>query len=56
MILNLFYFIITLVISYISLPYLSKTSISMHDIMNFFGIKNFEELLVDGTGTTEEEK
>lgn len=28
----------------------------VHDIMKFIGIKRFEELLVDGTGTTEEEK
>lgn len=28
----------------------------VHDIMKFTGIKRFEELLVDGTGTTEEEK
>lgn len=28
----------------------------VEDIMKFAGIKNFQELLVDGTGTTEEEK
>ena len=28
----------------------------VHDIMKFIGIKRFEELLVDGTGYTEEEK
>jgi len=28
----------------------------VHDIMKFIGIKRFEELLVDGTGSTEEEK
>lgn len=28
----------------------------VHDIMKFIGIKRFEELLVDSTGTTEEEK
>lgn len=28
----------------------------VHDIMKFIGINRFEELLVDGTGTTEEEK
>ncbi|MDR3595704.1 NAD(P)H-dependent oxidoreductase [Clostridium sp.] len=28
----------------------------VHDIMKFIGIKRFEELLVDGTGTTEQEK
>ncbi|MVX63513.1 FMN-dependent NADH-azoreductase [Clostridium chromiireducens] len=28
----------------------------VHDIMKFIGIKRFEELLVDGTGTTEKEK
>ena len=25
----------------------------MHDIMKFIGISNFEELLVDGTGTND---
>jgi FMN-dependent NADH-azoreductase len=28
----------------------------VHDIIKFIGIKRFEELLVDGTGTTEQEK
>lgn len=28
----------------------------IHDIMKFIGIKRFEELLVDGTGSTEEER
>ncbi|MPN42087.1 hypothetical protein SDC9_189643 [bioreactor metagenome] len=28
----------------------------IEDIMKFMGIKKFEELLVDGTGFTEEEK
>lgn len=28
----------------------------VHDIMKFIGIKRFEELLVDGTGTTDDEK
>jgi len=28
----------------------------VHDIMKFIGIKRFEELLVDGTGSTEEER
>ncbi|MFW2487715.1 FMN-dependent NADH-azoreductase [Clostridium chromiireducens] len=28
----------------------------VHDIMKFIGIKRFEELLVDGTGTTEKDK
>jgi len=28
----------------------------VHDIMKFIGINKFEELLVDGTGSTEEEK
>ena len=28
----------------------------IEDIMKFIGIKHFEKLLVDGTGTNEEEK
>jgi FMN-dependent NADH-azoreductase len=44
-----------------SIPWLLRTVMNkglnyVHDIMKFIGIKRFEELLVDGTGTTEEEK
>ena len=28
----------------------------MHDVMKFMGIARFEELLVDGTGTCEQER
>jgi FMN-dependent NADH-azoreductase len=37
-------------------PALSKGLNYVHDIMNFIGISVFEELLVDGTGGTEEER
>ncbi|MEA5040302.1 MAG: NAD(P)H-dependent oxidoreductase [Clostridiaceae bacterium] len=44
-----------------SLPWLLKPALSkglnyVHEIMKFIGIQTFEELLVDGTGTTEEER
>ncbi|EKQ54270.1 MULTISPECIES: NAD(P)H-dependent oxidoreductase [unclassified Clostridium] len=44
-----------------SIPWYLKTVMNkglnyIHDIMKFIGIKRFEELLVDGTGTTKEEK
>ena len=37
-------------------PVLNKGLNYVHDIMKFLGIKKFEELLVDGTGTTETER
>lgn len=44
-----------------SLPWLLKPALAkglnyVHEIMKFIGIQTFEELLVDGTGTTEEER
>ena len=44
-----------------SIPWFLKTVMNkglnyVHDIMKFIGIKRFEELLVDGTGSSEEEK
>ncbi|MPN32440.1 FMN-dependent NADH-azoreductase [bioreactor metagenome] len=43
-------------IPWILKPALSKGLNYVHDIMKFIGINTFEELLVDGTGTTEEER
>lgn len=43
-------------IPWILKPALDKGLNYVHDIMKFIGIKIFEELLVDGTGTTEEER
>lgn len=43
-------------IPWILKPALSKGLNYVHDIMRFLGINTFEELLVDGTGTTEEER
>jgi len=37
-------------------PALNKGLNYVHDVMRFVGISSFEELLVDGTGTTEEER
>lgn len=37
-------------------PMFNKGLNYIEDIMNFMGISNFEKLLVDGTGTTEEER
>ncbi len=37
-------------------PALSKGSNYVHEIMKFIGISTFDELLVDGTGTTEAER
>lgn len=37
-------------------PALTKGLNYVHEIMKFIGINNFDELLVDGTGTTEEER
>ena len=44
-----------------SIPWLLKPALSkglnyVHEIMKFIGISTFDELLVDGTGTTEEER
>jgi len=43
-------------IPWIIKPALNKGLNYVRDIMHFMGIKEFEELLVDGTGTTEEER
>jgi len=43
-------------IPWILKPALSKGLNYVHDIMKFLGINTFDELLVDGTGTTEEER
>lgn len=43
-------------IPWILRPALNKGLNYVHDIMKFIGIDTFEELLVDGTGTTEEER
>ncbi len=43
-------------IPWILKPALSKGLNYVHEIMKFIGISTFEELLVDGTGTTEEER
>jgi FMN-dependent NADH-azoreductase len=43
-------------IPWILKPALSKGLDYVHDIMKFIGIHTFDELLVDGTGTTEEER
>lgn len=43
-------------IPWILKPALSKGLNYVHDIMKFIGISSFNELLVDGTGTTEEER
>lgn len=37
-------------------PALNKGLNYVHDVMRFVGISRFEELLVDGTGTTDEER
>lgn len=37
-------------------PIMNKGLNYIESIMKFIGIKKFDELLVDGTGTTEEEK
>ncbi len=43
-------------IPWILKPALSKGLNYVHDIMRFVGINTFDELLVDGTGETEEER
>lgn len=43
-------------IPWIIRPALNKGLNYVHDIIKFIGINNFQELLVDGTGTTEEER
>ncbi len=43
-------------IPWIMKPIFNKGLNYVEDIMKFIGISNFEELLVDGTGTTETEK
>lgn len=43
-------------IPWIIRPALNKGLNYIHDIVKFMGINRFEELLVDGTGTTEEER
>ncbi|MDF2686141.1 MAG: hypothetical protein K0S55_1322 [Clostridia bacterium] len=43
-------------IPWIIRPALNKGLNYVHDIIKFMGISKFEELLVDGTGTTEEER
>ncbi|MHC1695125.1 MAG: FMN-dependent NADH-azoreductase [Eubacteriales bacterium] len=43
-------------IPWIIRPALNKGLNYVHDIMKFIGIAVFEELLVDGTGTTEQER
>lgn len=43
-------------IPWIMKPILNKGLNYVESIMKFIGIKKFEELLVDGTGTTEEER
>lgn len=43
-------------IPWIARPILNKGIEYIEDIMKFMGIKNFERLLVDGTGKTEEER
>lgn len=43
-------------IPWIIRPALNKGLNYVHDIMKFIGISRFEELLVDGTGVTEEER
>lgn len=43
-------------IPWILKPALSKGLNYVHDITKFIGINTFEELLVDGTGATEEER
>jgi FMN-dependent NADH-azoreductase len=43
-------------IPWIMKPILDKGLNYVEDIMKFIGISKFEELLIDGTGTTETEK
>jgi FMN-dependent NADH-azoreductase len=43
-------------IPWILKPALSKGMSYVHEIMKFIGVTSFEELLVDGTGETEEER
>ena len=43
-------------IPWILKPALSKGLNYVHDIMKFIGVSTFDELLVDGTGETEEER
>ncbi len=43
-------------IPWIIRPALNKGLNYVHDVMRFIGISRFEELLVDGTGTTETER
>lgn len=43
-------------ITWLSKPVMNKGLNYIESIMKFIGIKKFEELLVDGTGTSEEEK
>lgn len=43
-------------IPWLSKPVMNKGLNYIESIMKFIGIKKFEELLVDGTGTSEEEK
>lgn len=43
-------------IPWILRPALNKGLNYVHDVMRFIGISRFEELLVDGTGSTEDER
>lgn len=43
-------------ISWFTKPFLSKGTKYVRDMMKFIGINNYEELLVDGTGSTEQER
>lgn len=43
-------------IPWIIRPAINKGLNYVHDVMRFIGISRFEELLVDGTGTTDEER
>ncbi|NLL29734.1 MAG: hypothetical protein GX258_01490 [Clostridiales bacterium] len=43
-------------IPWMTRPFLNKGINYVEDLMKMMGIKRFQELLVDGTGTTEKEK
>ncbi|CDZ24377.1 FMN-dependent NADH-azoreductase [[Clostridium] cellulosi] len=43
-------------ISWFTKPFLCKGTKYVRDMMKFMGINNYEELLVDGTGNTEQER
>ncbi|MDP4093308.1 MAG: FMN-dependent NADH-azoreductase, partial [Bacillota bacterium] len=43
-------------IPWIIKPFINKGLNYVEDIMKFIGIRKFEELLADGTGTTEQER